>query len=285
VFSRVQSGSEAVPRPAARAWSAVAHGAVAGAVALVNTATGRCLEPGSAQGLDTVVLLPCNSSDAAQAWTYGTGGAQTVSALVHNASGMALAAGNSTLFSVQHGDDQAPLPDAAYGALVLGLAPFKPTQPCTDRNCEGYFPEQLWYGPDLVDGFIAQATYTGSINHCFDGDCYELTSKTPTFEHLCLAHELSVRNGPSDACATEVWGGPLAGGAFMLGLLNSGGAAAQVTAPFSVLGVAGVGDATQFCARSLWAPAADVGAFTGSFSASVPSHDLLVFKLTPGATC
>ena len=271
------------PAQDTRTWSAVAHGAVAGAVALVNTATGRCLVPGSAQGLDTVVLLPCNATDAAQAWNYGTGGSQTVSALVHNATGMALSVGNSTLFSVQHGNDQAPLPDAAYGALVLGLAPFQPTQTCTSRDCEGYFPEQLWFGPDLVDSFIAQATYTGSINHCFDGSCYELSKKTPTYEHHCLAHVLSVRNGPSNAGTTEVWGGPLSGGAYVLGLLNSGGAAAQVTAPFSAYGVAGVGDSTQFCVRSLWAPAANVGSFTGSFSASVPSHDFLVYKLTPGA--
>ena len=271
------------PPPDTRVWAAEPHGAVAGAVALVNAATGRCLAPGAAQGLQTVVLLPCNASDAQQAWAYGTGGAQTVAALVHSASGLALVAGNSTLFSAAHGGDQAPTPDAAYGAAALGLDTFLPTQPCAARGCEGYWPEQLWYGPDLVDGFIAQATYTASINHCFDGDCYELTGRAPTYQHHCLAHVLSVRNAPSDSGETEVWGGPLAGGAFVLALLNAGAAPASVAAPFAALGAPGVGAGSTFCVRALWAPAADVGAFTGSFAATVAAHDVAVYRLTPGA--
>ena len=270
------------PATDTRVWSSSPHPGVAGAVMLTNAATGRCLEPGSAQGLQTVVLLPCNGSDAAQAWNYGTGGSQTVAALVHNVSGLALAVGNSTLFSVQHGDDQAPLADAAYGTALLGLEPFLPTEPCGDRNCEGYHPSQLWFGPDSADSFIAQATYSGSINHCFDGDCYELSKRTPTYQHHCLAHVLSVRNVGTDSAETEVWGGPLAGGAFVLALLNTGAAAAQVAAPFSAFGVPGM-ESAQFCVRSLWAPAANVGAFTGSFSASVASHDVNIYKLTPGA--
>ena len=265
-----------------RVWSTSPHGGVAGAVLLVNNATGRCLMPGVAQGLQTVVLLPCNASDAQQAWSYGTGGAQTVAALVHNASGLALAAGNSTLFSVQHGDDQAPLPDAAYGETLLGLEPFMPTEACGNRNCEGYHPAQLWYGPDASDSFIAQATYTASINHCFDGDCYELSKRSPTFAHHCLAHVLSVRNAGSDSADTEVWGGPLAGGAFVMALLNSGASAALISAPFAALGVPGL-ESAQFCVRSLWAPAANVGAFTGGFSATIPSHDIGIYRLTPGA--
>lgn len=267
-----------------RVWSAAAHASVAGAVTLANAATGRCLAPGTAQGLATVVLLPCNSSDAAQAWAYGEGGAQTVTALVHAVSGLALVVGNSTLFSAQHGKDPAPLPDAAYGAVALGLGPYTPTQPCTARNCSGYDPSQLWYGPDDADGFIAQATFVASINHCDDGACYSLTARAPTYQHHCLAHVLSVRNAPSDSGALEVWGGPLAGGAFALGLLNAGGAdGARVAAPFSALGAPGVGPNSTFCVRSLWSPAADVGTFTGAFEAAVPAHDLALFRLTPGA--
>jgi len=272
------------PQQDTRVWAAVPHGAAPGAVALVNSATGRCLAPGVAQGIaGTVVLLPCNASDAQQAWRYGTGGAQTVAALIHHASGLALQVGNSTLYSRQHGRDQAPLPDAAYGETALMLAPFAPTERCASRDCEGYHPAQLWYGPDAVDRFIAQATFTASINHCDSSPCYELTKRTPTYAHHCLAHVLSVRNGPTDAGTTEVWGGPLEGGAFVLALLNAGSAAAAVAAPFAAFGVAGVGEGSAFCVRSLWAPAANVGEATGSFAATVPAHDLLVFRLSPGA--
>jgi hypothetical protein len=193
-------------------------------------------------------------------------------------------AGNSTLFSAAHNSyDQAPLPDAAYGGVALGLGPFFPTQACATRGCEGYFPSQLWFGPDLVDGFIAQATYVASINHCTDGDCYVLSPRTPTWQHHCLAHVLSVRNEPSDSGTTEVWGGPLMGGAFVLGLLNAGNAPAEISAPFAALGVQGVGEGTTFCVRALFAPAANVGTFTGIFSATVGSHDILIVKLSPGA--
>jgi hypothetical protein len=272
------------PPPDTRVWSAPPHATVPGAVALVNAATGRCLAPGQAAGAQTVVLLPCNATDAAQAWVYGTGGAQTVAALVHAASGLALEAGNSSLFSTQHGGDQAPLPDAAFGTSVLSLGAFLPTQPCATRSCEGYFPQQLWYGPDAVEGFLAQATYSSSINHCFSGDCYELTPRTPTYRHHCLAHVLSTANAPSDSGnQTEVWGGPLAGGGFVLGLLNLGAAPASIAAPFAALGVPGVGSSSTFCARQLWAPASSLGSFTGSIEQQVPAHDLAVLRLTPGA--
>ena len=141
-------------------------------------------------------------------------------------------------------------------------------------------PPQLWYGPDRVDGFVAHATYTASVNHCDDGSCYKLTPKVPTYAHHCLAHVLSIRNVGTDSGATEVWGGPLTGGAFVLGLLNTGSTNATVAAPFAALGVAGVGADSTFCVRDLWARA-DVGAFTGRFAAVVPRHDLGIFKLTP----
>ena len=265
-----------------RVWSTMPHATVAGAVVVINTATGRCLVPGT--DLLTVVLLPCSIKDTSQAWSRGAGGAQTVSALVHNVSGLALFAGNSTLFGKKHEYDTTTLPDKAYGTVVLGLGEYFEPKQCTTRSCEGYAPEQLWYGPDLIDGFIAQATYVASINHCDGGDCYELTPRAPTFEHHCLAHVLSVYNAPSASGETEVWGGPLDGGTFVLGLLFAGNSTPSTTiaAPFFALGVAGVGDNTTFCVRSLWAPAANVGTFTGSFSALIASHDLGIFKLSPG---
>ena len=80
----------------------------------------------------------------------------------------------------------------------------------------------------------------------------ELTARLPTATHLCLAHVLSVRNVGTDAGTLEVWGGPLAGGKWALGLLNRGAAAATIPAPFAVFGGAGVGPASQFCVRDAW---------------------------------
>jgi hypothetical protein len=266
-----------------RVWATEPHASVANASLLVNSATGRCLSAGAASGLtDIAVLLPCNATDALQAWTYGPN-ARTVATLVNAGTGLALAASNSTLFSSPHGDDPYPSPDAAYGAVSAVLQAPSPTQPCGNRDCQGYTPAQLWYGPDLQDGFIAQATFTASINHCFDGDCYELTKKPPTFALNCLAHVLSVRNGGTDGGQTEVWGGPLAGGSWVLALLNAGSPAnATIAAPFSAFEVPGVGAATSFCVRDVWARA-NLGVFTGSFSATVAPHDVGIYRLTPGA--
>ena len=273
------------PPPDTRVWMSSPHSIVSNAMILKNNATGRCLVPGTAQGLtNTVVLLICNSSDPKQAWEYGKGGQQTVTALIHSISGLALYVGNSTLFSAkQNSNDQAALPDSAYGASSLFLGPYYPTQECETRDCEGYFPEQLWYGPDAVDGFIAQATYVASINHCTDGDCYMLTSRSPTYQHHCLAHVLSVRNEPSDSgLGTEVWGGPLDNGAYVLGLLNLGSSNTTITAPFSSLGVFGIDSSTSFCVRTLWAPATNLGVYTGSITLPVASNDLIILKLSPG---
>lgn len=93
---------------------------------------------------------------------------------------------------------------------------------------------------------------------------------------------LSVRNAGSDSGETEVWGGPLSNGSFVLALLNRGAANATVAAPFSAYGVPGMGDASVFCIRDLWMTTT-IGTYTGSYSAAVPSHDIKIFKLTPGA--
>ena len=150
-----------------RTWQTAPHELVPRAMLLINEATGRCLAPRGGQ----VKLLPCNHSDATQAWTFGQG-LHTVSALVHNATGAALAAGNCSLFACEQGykhkgqyvHDANPVPNAAYGEVDVALVPYTPTENCTFRNCEGYHPEQLWYY-NVEDRFLEQATYTASINH------------------------------------------------------------------------------------------------------------------------
>jgi hypothetical protein len=282
---RPRSFPGATPTPDTRVWTTQPHGAVANASLVVSAATGRCLAAGAAIGLTNIaVLLPCNASDAGQAWSYSPN-AHTVAGLVNAGTGLALAASNATLFSAPHGDDALPAPAAAYGADAAVLVPFSPMPPCTDRGCQSYDPSQLWYGPDAVDGFIAQATFTASINHCFDGDCYELTPKAPTFAHQCLAHVLSVRNGGTDCGQTEVWAGPLSGGAWVLALLNAGAPGnTTIVAPFASFEMPGIGAATSFCVRDLWARA-NVGVATGSFSATIPPHDVGIYRLTPGTAC
>jgi hypothetical protein len=276
-------GWPATPLVDTREWATRAHGAVAGALLVVNAATGRCLQNGTAMGLATVVLLPCDAASPDQAWSFSPN-AHTVAALVHSATGLALTVGAATLWSSQGAKaDLYNTSAAAYGNVALGLANFSGPGPCASRDCQDYEPAALWY-LDVATSFIAQATYTASINHCSDGACYELTAKQPTAAHECLAHVLSIRNRGTDVGAvSEVWGGPLEGGAFVLGLWNArDSGTANVTAPFTALGADGINSSTSFCVRDLWARK-NVGVFTGSFSAAVASHDFALFKLSPGA--
>lgn len=274
-----------LPPTDTRTWTQRPHGTIPNALLLVNDATARCLVPTGGGG-SSVVLLPCNATDAAQAWVFGQG-AHTVSALVHNASGEALSVGNCTLFGCVNGQkrlgyDANPVPDAAYGSADMYLAPYQPTEPCSFRGCEGYHPEQLWYF-NYVDRFLEQATYTASINHVYQGEGYVLTPRTPTYAHHCLAHVLSTGNGGTPGGSVEVWAGPLTGSAWAVGLFNPNGAPnSTITVPFSSFEAPGVGAATAFCVRDIWSRV-NLGVFTGSFSAVVDTHDLGVFKLTPGA--
>ena len=117
---------------------------------------------------------------------------------------------------------------------------------------------------------------------------YHLTDKQPTWRHHCLAHVLSDRNLGSNSSLTEVWGGPLAGGDYVLALLNRGNSSAQINARWSMFEVDGVGDDTEFAAVDLFANPEFVGGTTpstaaprrGGLVATVPGHDIAIYRLT-----
>ena len=102
----------------------------------------------------------------------------------------------------------------------------------------------------------------------------------PTWRHHCLAHVLSDRNGGTPSGHAEVWGGPLANGSFVLGLLNRYTAPLNISAPFAALGVPSVGEKASFHVRDLWRHAS-LGRATGAIHATVPPHDLMLFQLSP----
>jgi hypothetical protein len=275
--------TSSVPGGDVRRWHTTPSGSPSSFL-VVNSASGRCLTNASSAvyaSRQTVVLMPCNTHDANQQFTFAV--PHSVSALVHVSSGLALAVPNSTLFGAPRGNDNSTV-DASYGTNELILVPYSPQVPCIDRGCEGYDPSQLWY-LDEQDGFLAHSTYSSSINHCFDGDCYEHTYKMPTYRHHCLSHVLSNANRPSvRGTSYEVWGGPMVDGQFALGFLNLGDASATISVNFTSFDLINVGEETSFCVRDKWA-LLNLGAFIGSFSAVVPSHDLGVYVLTPGSSC
>jgi len=75
----------------------------------------------------------------------------------------------------------------------------------------------------------------------------------------------------------EVWGGPLEGGSFAVVLLNRGNSSATIQANWSNLGIH---ESRPAMVRDLWRMA-DVGTRKGSVSATVPSHGVKMYKISP----
>lgn len=77
--------------------------------------------------------------------------------------------------------------------------------------------------------------------------------------------------------SSEVWSGPLSGGAFAVLLLNRGSAAVNITASWSDFGF---DEDKEADVRDLWRMK-DLGSMRGRVTAQVESHGVVVFKITP----
>ena len=104
------------------------------------------------------------------------------------------------------------------------------------------------------------------------------TGVVPAPAALCLAHVLSVAyagTDPSGASAADVWGGPLAGGDFVLALHNRAPAAATVSAALGQLGV----PPGPLCALNLLT-GERAGPLADSVSAALQAHDIAPLRLS-----
>jgi hypothetical protein len=139
-----------------------------------------------------------------------------------------------------------------------------------------------------IEKVLRLSTYTASLNHAENGGqglsgggTGFLTPKTPTYQHHCLAHVLSNQDTGTVAGDTEVWGGPLDGGDFVMAALNRGANTSNITLSWTMLGFDNVTNLTEFSVRDLWAKKTVQTSQAGGFTASVPSHDLAIYRLSP----
>jgi hypothetical protein len=95
------------------------------------------------------------------------------------------------------------------------------------------------------------------------------TKKLITEENFCLT--------ASADGFLEVWAGPLEDKSLAVILFNRAGATNDITALWSDIGLPANTTATV---RDLWAHS-DLGSFTNSYSASVPTHAVKMLKITP----
>lgn len=81
---------------------------------------------------------------------------------------------------------------------------------------------------------------------------------------------------------TDVYAGPLSGGAFVFGMLNRGESTETITARWSWAGAAGFGDTSSACVKEMFS-GKTMTAQVGGIMFDVASHDLAVFRVLPGA--
>ena len=254
-----------------------------------NEATRRCLTVPECNR--TVVLLPCDTlhRNSRQIWLFDKG-VSTVTSITNHYTNTSLAIAESVLYSRTHGKDKVQVSDLAYGEGGLVLEEPYDQESCDSRWCENYRPEQMWYF-STVDGMLRHSLYTSSMNHIEryrddHQDGFVLTPKVPTFRHHCLAHVLSVENVGTVRGVLEVWGGPLEGGDFVLGLLNRGTVAANVTADVGLLlessGYSDDKDVIHsYKVRDLWKRIATTMEVSAKEAVTllVPAHDLVLLRL------
>jgi len=263
---------------------------------LVSNETGRCigLQP-YVGGVLTPALMECSAADPSQAWTFPTGSTrigaiQSVMAVASEAAATVLAVSNSTLYGIVHGGDTQAMLDGGYGDQHLGLAPYNPEPPCDNRNCQDYDPSQSWYWSPR-SGTIRLAAASAEGYRCYEPGCYQLTSHLPAYDELCLARVASISAYGVDPSSdhtggTDVYGGPLDGGHFALGLLNRnavGTPNATITAKFEWLEDPTFGAGSHACVRDLFSGVAKM--VTGSVEWSVTPHDMAMLRVVPGTSC
>ena len=114
----------------------------------------------------------------------------------------------------------------------------------------------------------------------------------PTYDEFCLARVASISAYGVDPSSdktggTDIWAGPLSGGAYVFGLLSrnaKGSGNVTIQANWSMAG-GNIGDESACCVRELYS-GATVAKATGGVSWSVAPHDLAVLRVVPGAsTC
>lgn len=236
-----------------RSWSLVAFDDESGVLRKLSTmdsddenlnlliqhdATGRCL---SVWNNSRVVLMPfCSSNGSRFRWRFDKG-FSTLTSITNVHAGKALAIADSFLYARQHGKDEQNVTDLAYGTNKLILVDPEEQDSCDSRYCQNYNPKQMWHY-SFREKTLQHSLYTSSMNHIerYRDKTHEngwaLTPKVPTFRRNCLAHILSEDNtGTEAAASTEVWGGPLDGGDYVLGLVNRGVQALNITARIDLL--------------------------------------------------
>lgn len=186
--------------------------------------------------------MPCNTTDPSQRWRFLSPGLypseraahfsrRTLSALVNDAFSAAVHqdqnykqhvgpprpnSTNGTNTTLPLALTLLPETDSRYGVNHIGAEPlvFGDVEvACTSRGCDGYFPSQMWYY-DTVTGQLMSGNYTASINEQW------LTSMVPAPARRCLTVVPSADMAGTPARDTEVWGGPLTNGSFVVALQN-----------------------------------------------------------------
>ena len=228
---------------------------------LMQASTQKCLARTAA---GAVTVAACDPSAKLQQWDLSRVNS-TVSQVRDDEGGLCLTFNSSSLHMEACGTETGDKTTA---------------HDCTQGNCRfSGIIYQLWYLNSL-------SQMTSAITNIPNGGGTLLPSLPgfPTNTPWCLATAPNAAPAPPPAppavdssMPLQVWAGPLAGGDFVVLLLNTGNGTQEITAHWADIGLKG-GVAAK--AIDVWT-GKDLGTKTGTISASVASHDSAVFRLAP----
>lgn len=167
-----------------------------------------------------------------------------------------------------------------------------------NNNWAGYAAPGGWNDPDMLEVGNGGMTYEDYKSH-FSLWCLVkaplilganiLNMDEQTMQIISAKEVIAVNQDPlgiqgrflrqdSDLLDTQVWGGPLSGGAFAVVLFNRGYLTSSITLQWSDLGLS---SSTPCVVRDLWGEL-NVGTMTGSYTASnIPPGGSVMLKLIP----
>jgi hypothetical protein len=218
----------------------------------INTATGAITEALDGRCLDI---------DYCRNWTTGN----HVSVFpCHLGSGCASGTNEAWAFSSSSGAITSRMAGGGQ-AMCLTAVPYR--QDLVGRGTEMYFAATLPCDGSAVQKWRVTSTADGN------SVITNLGVGSSTSAPYCLGLFQDVAPG-----AQEVYAGPLANNAIAVVLFNRGLSAANITASWADIGAASA--SATYTVRDL-VRKADIGTFSGSFTATVDSHASRTLKLTP----
>jgi len=215
---------------------------------------------------DGVIVADCNSNSATQKWSIDS----STGAITNLGDKGCLDIPNCNTGTIQLQTETCHLSDTtkceASKNQMWNHTSTEQIKSIMDGKCLDVYN---YTGPEVQTYDCKTSGNMTNQQFTFNSTSGELRSAI-TSKALCL----DVGNS---AAPLEVWAGPLANKDIAVVLLNQNTASESITAKWTDIGLSST---TIASVRDIWQHK-DLGNFTGSFTSTVPAHDVMFLRLTP----